>query len=227
VNEKNIEHLKARLLQLGFAASIEMELRCRICFSPGTFELVHTEVAAADLVRFVARVERGEKEIYSLLYYTASLRKGDVVPAEFAGMNQKMSAVNWKALVSDKPMVDKQSISEAFELLKELETIGAEADVLKFRHWVDTPLEILMPNLSALKNRYEILERFYLIDDTHTISFKEASRFLNNKWMERQIVAGKKLLVKKIEAEKTGGVGNGKLLTKNSRRSGRQGMVKK
>lgn len=228
MNEKNIENLKARLMQLGFAASIEMELRCRICFAPSSFELVHTEITGADLARFIVRIERGEKDLYSLLYFQAALRKEISVPAELITMDQKMSGVNWRALAGNEfGQIDLATVARAFELLKELKGIGDYADVLKFKHWVDTPLEMLMPNLSGLKNRYEINERFYLFDDVHVISFAEAGRFLRAKWMERQVMTNKKLLIREHKSEKSASGGNGKLLLKKTRRSESRGLIKK
>ncbi len=228
MNERNIENLKARLMQLGFAASVEMELRCRICFGRAAFELVHRETAGADVARFAVRVERAEKGQYDLLYYQASLRKEISVPGELLAIDMKMSEVNWKVLTGDDfEQVDKASVLQASELLKELGEMGSQADVLKFKYWVDTPLEIMMSNIASLKNRYEISERFYLVDEAHVISFSEAGRFLRAKWMERQVVASKKLLVKKNEGDHNGGGGNGKLLLKKSRSSSGKGLIKK
>jgi len=221
MNEKNIENLKARLMQLGFAASVEMELRCRICFSPAAFELVHVEVAGADVARFVVNLQKGERDLYDVVSYQAVLRKDVVVPAELFALDLRMGSINWKKLTGNNYVaIEKADISEAFSLLKELERMGCDADVLKFKYWVDTPLEMMMANLSALKNRFEISERFYLFDAAHVISFQEAHRFLHSKWMEKQVVANKKLLLKKEEGAKGGGTG-GQLLKKNVRKPGK------
>ena len=228
MNERNIEHLKARFEQLGFAALVETELRCRICFSPPAFELVHTVMSGADRCRFVVSLQRGDAALYDVISYQAVLRKEILVPPKLLLTDQKMSAVKWAAMAGNNfEMLDRKSIGLAYDLLKELEEMGSDADVLKFKYWVDTLLESLMPNFTALKNRYEIAERFYLVDDAHVISFAEAARFLNSKWIERQLVANRKLLVKKSEGGKNAGVGKGKLLTNNSRKPGRQGMAKK
>jgi hypothetical protein len=210
VNEKNIEDLKTQLLQLGFDASIETELRCRICFSPAGFELIRKINSGSDVSRFAVQLENGERDMYRLIFYQASLRKEIVVPVELTELDEKMLAINWLGLAGSQfNSLDKTSVGQAYNLLKQLETLGAAGDVLKFKHWVDTPLENLLPNLAALKSRYEISDRFYLLDVANLIPFSEANRFLYSKWLERQMVASKKLLVKKTESPQSAGVASG------------------
>lgn len=228
MDEKNIGDLRTQLLQLGFDASIETELRCKICFSPSGFELIHKIRTGPDVSRFAVQFERSERNLYDLIFYQASLRKEIMVPVESTELDEKMFGINWLGLAGSQfDSLDKTSVGQAYTLLKQLETLGAAGDILKFKHWVDTPLESLLSNLAALKNRYEISERFYLLDATHLIPFSEANRFLHSKWLERQMAASKKLLIKKTESPKSAGMASGKLLTKNSRRSGRQGLLKK
>ena len=81
--------------------------------------------------------------------------------------------------------------------------------------------------MSNLKNEWEISERFYFFDENLVITFDDAVRFLSSRWIEKQMAARKKLLVKKTVADRSGGsVAGGKLLTKNPRRLNRRGTDK-
>lgn len=50
----------------------------------------------------------------------------------------------------------------------------------------------MINNLGALKNRFEISQRFYLFNNGSCISAEEAYRFLNNRWMEKSLQVKKK-----------------------------------
>ena len=66
------------------------------------------------------------------------------------------------------------------------------ANRLKIKHWCDTPLEELFSDLRSLRTRFEISQRFYFFDRQGGISVEEAYRFLNNRWMEKQLQAKRK-----------------------------------
>ena len=57
---------------------------------------------------------------------------------------------------------------------------------------MDTSLVFLTPNISALRNQYEISQRFYFFQDEEQISLDEAYRFLSHRWREKQLNAKKK-----------------------------------
>jgi RNA polymerase-interacting CarD/CdnL/TRCF family regulator len=57
---------------------------------------------------------------------------------------------------------------------------------------MDTPFMFLIPNAAALKNQYEISQRFYFFQDEEQISLDEAYRFLSHRWREKQLNAKKK-----------------------------------
>ena len=50
----------------------------------------------------------------------------------------------------------------------------------------------MVSNMSSLKGRFEISQRFYLSSDSNRISVKEAYRFLNNRWIEKIMSTKKK-----------------------------------
>ncbi len=222
MNEKNIESLKTRLMKLGFESSVETLLRCNICFQPDAFELPHNKMIGKDCFVFSVHFEKKGKDLYEPSYYTATLRRDIIVPAELEAVNHSMQQVDWHSLVSGKQVtgnMDTVSVQTAFVVLEKLQSIGAAADLLRYKYWVGTALEPMILQLSVLKNQWEISERFYFFEETALISFDDAIRFLCSRWMEKQIAARKKLLVKKKDIGGAGGGAGGKLLVKKPRRS--------
>jgi len=230
MNEKNLLSLKTQLMQLGFEPSVETMLRCNICFLPSAFDLLHTKQVGKDSFQFSVHLEKGEKDIYAMRYYIATLRKQVVVPLEMETINNAMQLIDWHSLVNGKLMpgqMDTQTIQTAFDILGKLQGMVAAADLLKYKYWMGTPLESMIQQLAMLKNEWEISERFYFFDETLVITFEEAIRFLCSRWMEKQMATRKKLLVKRTVLDKgSSSVSNGKLLSKNPRRLIRRGLDK-
>jgi hypothetical protein len=232
MNEKNILLLKARLVQLGFEPSVETMLRCNICFQPSSFDLPLTKQVGRDHFQFSVHLEKPDKDGYALQYYQATLRKEVLVPAELETLSQAMQRVDWNALVNGKFMpgqIDGTTVQAAFDVLGSLQSFGAAADLLKYKYWMGTPLEFMIPQLAVLKNDWEISERFYFFDESLVITFDDAVRFLSSRWMEKQVAARRKLLVKKVVSAAGGGGGSvsgGRLLSKSPRKLTRRGNEK-
>lgn len=230
MNEKNLQSLKTRLMQLGFGPSVEAMLCCNICFLPNAFDLPLIKLVANDSFLFSVHLEKVDKDQYELRYYQATLRKEVVFPAELEPLNNAMQLVDWNSLVNGKLVpvnMDTSTLQRAFDVLEKLQGCGIEADILRYKFWAGTPLESMIQQLTVWKNDWEISERFYFIDESLVITFDDAVRFLCSRWLEKQLVARKKLLVKKIVSDRTGGsVSGGKLLSKNPRRLTRRGQEK-
>lgn len=233
MNEKNIEMLKARLLQLGFDASVETMLRCNICFMPTSFDLVHIVHSANDRFQFAVRIESAEKAMYTVRYYNATLCKNVLIPQEFESLDQEMGRINWEEVFEGKTnrqSIGQTSLLSASAVLQKLSSLGSTADLLKYKHWNGTVLESMLNNISSLRSEWELAEKFYLFDEALPITFSEAVRFLNSRWMEKQMTIKKKLLVKKSLPEEDnnsgGSISGGKLLSKNPRRIQRRRIDK-
>ena len=230
MNEKNIQALKTRLVQLGFDASVETMLRCNICFAPAAFDLVHRRVVHGDVFHFTVLVQRDAHGSYELRNYTATLCKEVDVPQELEALENSMKAVDWNLLFEGRSSVvemDADSILAASEILRSLDGVGGGVVLVKYKYWAGTKLEPLILDLPVLKNHHEISDRFHFYDETAMITFEDAMRFLSSRWMEKQMALKKKLLGKKTVAEKSGGgVAGGKLLSKNPRRLSRRGIDK-
>ena len=79
------------------------------------------------------------------------------------------------------------------EVLAAIQECAALANALKYKFWIDTALQSTVPELQYLRSKYELIQRFYIINGDG-ITASEAYRFLNNRWLERQIYAGNRLL---------------------------------
>ena len=183
----NLASLTGALEKLGFDTSLQTSLNTHISLQLPKFSISYKAVKERDVLKcnlFFQRKESG----YSCSWYDAILRKEIMIPAisidaiSLEKLDQEMSLIDWNEIFHRE-----QNIASIINDLYKLSTNkeGKDyAEQIKVKHWSDTPLEALM-NITILKPRFEISQRFYFMDDTG-ISIEEAYRFLNNKWMERQ-----------------------------------------
>ena len=202
MNEKNIETIKNQMVSLGLPPEIEFDLRANICLQQDQFQVSHRHVKDQDIMNSVFYFERKENE-YCCSYYEACLRKKIFVPEievneiDVLKLDERMSKIDWQILLSNKIKGDPQF--EALEnIIIDLKKLSATpdgsqlAERLKIKFWIDTSLVFLIPNISALRNQYEISQRFYFFQDEEQISLDEAYRFLSHRWREKQLTAKKK-----------------------------------
>jgi hypothetical protein len=185
----NIASLAEALEKLGFDDSLHTTLHTYSSLILHKFN-VHTQaVKERDVLKFNLFFQRKENA-YSCLYYDAILRKEIVVQnivvdgIHIKDLDEKMEKIDWKNLFDKE-----QHISSIINDLKTLDATkeGKQySDQLKVKHWSDTPLENIM-GISFTKSRFEIAQRFYFLENGNGISIEEAYRFLNNKWMEKQL----------------------------------------
>lgn len=225
MNKKNVESLAVRLVQLGFGESVGARLAAYCCFEPASFEISHRIEESEMSCLFQVHCTKGELGLYDALYFTATLRKPPPVPPGGERLDVEMQAIDWAGIFNaregNKDLPDLMVQAEkAAVLLSSLKSID-DSGVIRFRHWAGTPLENMLPNASAIRTQHEISQRFYLMPDQPPISFPEALRFMQSRWMERKIVADRKLLVK--NKDKQGGA-SGKLLTKRVRPNRKPGI---
>ena len=101
---------------------------------------------------------------------------------------------NWNA--EDKASWEKeQKIESVIEELKTIETSEEGKSIstgLKMKFWAGIPYQELVGSISPLKNKSEVIQRFYLFDGQAGISVDEAYRFLQNRWLEKQMQAKRK-----------------------------------
>ena len=221
MNIQNIGTLSNSLQALGFEDTIASRLLKNISFKPFNFTIDQRKVKGKDVMNFNLAFEKNEiSSSYSCVYYDAVLRKEIEIPGvnineiNVKELNKRMEEINWtNAFTFQTNKVwqaeDKTSWSEEEKVesivtdLQGLESVeeGKElADRLKMKFWCDLPVQEMICNLSSLRSKFEISQRFYFFEGQNGISVEEAYRFLHNRWMEKQLLAKRKQIdVSKVE----------------------------
>ncbi|MDB5232001.1 MAG: hypothetical protein JWN76_2806 [Chitinophagaceae bacterium] len=233
MNEKNILMLKARLEMLGFTQAIEERLLGFLWYQPVEFDLKFEHPTGKDRCSFIVHFARGEQGLYDVLFYTAIFKKEVVIPEHMRLVDDLMQTIEWTNLYTGAESTVAHDFFrpdkaiQAAAVFKQLSEMPG-SEILKYKHWSNTPFEFLIPNLALLKSQYEIAQRFYLVEDHQPISSSEALRFLQSKTMEKTMLAAKKLQLKKKGDERTSllpkKTGSGKLLSKRPRPGLRGGV---
>lgn len=217
MNIQNIASLEAQLLSLGFGNSGYSLIR-RICFKPLKFSIPYKIEKGEDELSFQLFFEKKpEQNVYVLQYYDAILQK-DILKTEMTikGINsvtleKQMAEIDWKNAfdlntekqwnIEDKTSWEaEQKVESVIEDLLALETVEegkAIATNLKVSYWAGAHYQELVGNISPLKNKSAVSQRFYCSEDQKSISVDEAHRFLQNRLLEKQIQSKRKQIVEK------------------------------
>ncbi|MFL5740649.1 MAG: hypothetical protein ACJ75B_10560 [Flavisolibacter sp.] len=207
MDHQAMERLLQTIEALGFDQSLEQILFKKASFCLPRFSLSMIQQREEGLLGFHLFFERSGSSAYSFPYYDAFLRKSMSIPdLEVSGVSareleMRMEKIEWKIFFND----DKEKIAglQGWDFFQTVETINSDlfslgtteqgkeaALLLKVRFWADLPGAEEYWNAS-LKSRYEIVQRFYLSPEGG-ITTEEAYRFLQNRWMEKQLQAKKK-----------------------------------
>ena len=248
MNIENISALARQLQSLGFE-NAGYSLLKRISFKPENFILSQKMERAKDKLSFQLFFEKEvSKGMYVLLYYDAILQKEmPLIDAAINGINiisleKSMSEIDWKSAfdfvtkkqlnLEDKASWEKeQKVESVIEDLSELEKFedGKVVSVgLKLKYWAGIPYQEIFGNISPLKNKSEVSQRFYVFEGQPGISVDEAYRFLQNRWLEKQMQAIKKQLDNQTEKpiEENGNNTGSGLLKKRRLNSSKKGRKK-
>jgi len=227
MNIRNVTMLAEMLSSLGFESKIGYELMKRASFLPDSFLISQHMQKGNDVITFHISFERKDAD-YHLKYYDASLRKAVEIPEAFASLDKIMSSIDWHAAFSvnadgkfDVNDADTwKHHAEVAAIISEINSLEDHeaAGKLRVKFWADIKQDMF--NLSTLRSRLEISQRFYFFEDQGCIGADEAYRFLHNRWMEKQMLAKRKSEAG-TEAEKSAEKAGSKLLTK------RKGVAKK
>ena len=238
MNIENISALTGQLQSLGFE-NAGYSLLKRISFKPESFILSQKTERAKDKLSFQLFFEKEIKQdTYVLSYYDAILQKEKpLTDAAINGINtsnleKSMIEIDWKNAfdfvtkkqlnLEDKTSWEKeQKVESVIEALSELEKSEDGKIVavgLKLKYWAGISYQELFGNISPLKNKCEVNQRFYFFEGQTGISVDEAYRFLQNRWLEKQIQAKRKQTdsteISEIEKDIHASSGNGLLKKK-------------
>lgn len=247
MNIENISALMGQLQALGFE-NAGYSLLKRISFKPQNFILSQKIERAKDKLSFQLFFEKDIKEnIYVLSYYDAILQKETpLIDAAINGINtanleKLMIEIDWKNAfdfvtkkqlnLEDKTSWEKEqkveSVIEGLSVLEKSEDGKVVSVGLKLKYWAGISYQELFGNISPLKNKSEVSQRFYFFEGQTGISVDEAYRFLQNRWLEKQMQAKRKQTdsAEISESEKDSKASSGSGLLKK-KRLGRSMTVK-
>lgn len=246
MNIQNIAALEVQLQSLGFE-NAGYSLLKRICFKPVSFFLSHKTEKGKDQLNTHLFFEKNSKQnAYVLMYYDAILQKETAMPEttingiNTANLEKRMAEIDWKTAfdfdikkqwsIDDKASWDKeQKIESVIEDILELESVEEGRLIavgLKIKYWAGIPNQELIGNISLLKNKSEVSQRFYFLDGQAGISVDEAYRFLQNRWLEKQMQAKSKQKdeTENGETKNSSQASSGNGLLKKKRFSGSKGI---
>ena len=225
MNIQNISRLADQLQVLGFG-NMEYSLAKRICFKPSSFVITKSIDEGSDKVAFQLHFERNkEEEIYKLLYYDATMQKQTslsetiVSDVDVASLQKLMAEIDWKRAFQFDKNFDAAS-GKAFEVEQKIEGIvdmllalektdkgKVVATHLKQNFWSGADCHQLFENGSVTRGRSDVSQRFYVLEGQSAISVDEAYRFLQNRWMEKELQAKRKQGESGPEVEEGDGAG--------------------
>ncbi len=233
MNIQNIASLAEQLQSLGYENARSGLLK-RICFKPESFFISQRTEKGKDQLRFHLFFEKeNNQNSYALIHYDAILQKGmaftdtTISDINISALEKRMIEIDWRIAfeweakkqwsVEDKSTWEKElKIESIVEDITALETFREGKIIalgLKSKHWEGTPYQELFGNISPLKNKSEISQRFYFFEGQAGISVDEAYRFLQNRWLEKQMQVKRKQtdgsLTGESENENQTSLGNG------------------
>jgi hypothetical protein len=112
-----------------------------------------------------------------------------------------------------------ESVIEGLSVLEKSEDGKVVSVGLKLKYWAGISYQELFGNISPLKNKSEVGQRFYFFEGQTGISVDEAYRFLQNRWLEKQLQAKRKQTdsTEISETEKDSNASSGSGLLKKKR----------
>ena len=207
MNIQNVAELSKQLEVLEFHDAGSLLLK-RICFKPANFYLPQRVIKEKDIMLFSLYFELLQKtNNYRLQYYDVTLQKANgslalpvdgVDPAE---LEKQMAAIDWKKAFTleekkqwnpdDKSTWETElkisGISESLSVLENSEQGKSIASTLKQKFWTGTLYQEIVGSITVIKNKSDVSQRFYISEDGGGITTDEAYRFLQNKYMEKQL----------------------------------------
>lgn len=212
MNILNIISLSEQLKALGFA-DLDYLLAKWICFQPKRFALDYQVERNGNVLNFQLSFEMNSKSkdgymlvFYDAIFQRARLFEGTVNGIDVSLLSQQMSEVDWKKAFdftekrttasSDKNAFEKETKIEA--IIENLSVLNATnegkcvANFLKQAFWSGAAYHNIYGNITGPKNKDDVCQRFYVLEGQPGISVDEAYRYLQNRWLEKEMLSKKR-----------------------------------
>lgn len=233
MNTKNIASLVGMLSRAGFDQSIGHRLLQKVCFKPVSFTLTEKIRKGKDCLTCHLSFQRKTDE-WVCEFYDASFIKEIHLPdrtingIRLQDLDRAMGEISWQVQHSEVAFrLDDEKTWErekAIEnVINDLAKLSASADgklfadCLKVKYWSDAGLESLVGNLNVIRSRMEVSQRFYFMDG-EGIAVDQAWLFLQNRMMEKRLLAQKREDDPRKGADTHTGEGENKKLLQKKRR---------
>lgn len=185
----HFENIQKQLAVLGFEDQLEEKLMLAACFPGSASTLVFSGSAGEDLFSFLVHLGN-INSIPVVTDYLAVLRKPVPLDSVAEPLVKRIAKLDWKRIAAarsfsfaDITATELQEIKEVLQLLDK----HPDHARIKYSCWRGTNLESMIPGIAAFKNQYELSQRFYISPEHHSITSGEAMRFLQNRWLEKQV----------------------------------------
>lgn len=221
MNIQNIITLASQLQSLGFENMAGLLLK-RICFKPDNFYLTYKITKNTELLEFRLYFEKQRgSDAYMLLYYDVALQQENIFQElmiagiNIADLEKQMATISWMSAfnLDEKKRLDPsdkttweveakvESVVESLAALEQDEKGKTVASALKVKFWHGAPFYEIFGSIPVVKNKSDISQRFYFSENSIGITVEEAYRFLQNKWLEKQLQLKKKQTDSTSESE--------------------------
>lgn len=213
MNKEQVSLLAGQLHRIGFK-EMETALLKRICFRLPAFLIQRSVIRTDDLFVFDLYFKKAEHaDQYELHYYDVQLQKMQVtetdrLPVDLRALDEQMSKMQWKKFSNEEDDCNWEEAIMAERICEQLATLASSPDgkmaaaQLQLKYWLGKLSGEFYPSITLTKQKAPISQRFYFSGE-QTISIDEACRFLQNKWVERQIQRAKQISkVLQVSAEK-------------------------
>ena len=208
MNKANIVQLSSMLLRMGFDPSITLRLLRQICFNPASFSLIERIERQQDRITCTLNFERRVAAYVCESYEACLLRPFAIADKTINGislqsLDKRMGEIDWVVgklegvfrLDDESTWARELAISEIINELNRLSALEEGkyfADALKVKYWSFASLDQIVGNLNSIQSKFECSQRFYIFEG-EGISVEEAYRFLLNRWMEKRMLAERRL----------------------------------
>lgn len=194
--EQNIEHLLDVVRELGFPATLEMDLRLEMSNNPDQFRLFHQDALTADYFSYHLLFDKDRNNSYAFKGYEAVYRRelsageGVINGVDIGQLHRDMAKVDWRhhfadvelnkiVLTSGKGQAASiEDIMHRLAVLHEHPKGTNVADLLSFMHWDNTLNQDLINDLDWYRKQFTQTMRINYPGAVHTTT---AYHFLQEK----------------------------------------------